>query len=178
MKQSFWMGPNGVESNMQEFRDKERREMKHKYTVVFTSGQEIPTESLLRTLTTQYRDVEEFQAVRESVRVYYPSVGAKYIKRIFVKFTKPVSKDAADAIVNYWASIPYVGKLSDIDWVKGSMIVWLDASQSRSHDIESRKILELLLNYLEDGTVLRTDNTRQYNGFGKNAVVSIIGYTG
>lgn len=103
------------------------------------------------------------------------------IYRVRVVFSEKVSKDAVEAVIEYWASIPYVGEFLGVDWERGDSgnpiaVIHVDTTKSTSDDIGGRRILELLNQFLKEGTPQRKTKgmTRAVNGVG-DVVRCIIG---
>lgn len=145
-----------------------------KASITFETPQNVSQGAILAAL----RSICTLSTVRISIEspIIYPLAGASSIRRIKIDFNKPVSKDAVESLVKYWGEIPYTGKYSGVDFIGGSAIVKIDVSQTRSHDVASRNILELLCDFLENGTPVRKrDNTRAINGLGEGSVKSIVG---
>jgi hypothetical protein len=100
------------------------------------------------------------------------------ITRIRVEFSKVISKDQAEKIVDYWTKPKYIGKLDTVNWQGGTtMVLNIDFSQSGSRDWRKHNVLEELLKYLEEGSPVRqADGLRAVEGFGSNVVQSVVGY--
>ncbi len=112
----------------------------------------------------------------EHCLIYYPS-NPLDIRQVVVSFCRPVSKDAVEDIAEYWGSLPYVGEFSGVDFMDGKAYINVDVSKTRSHNVSQRCILELLFNFLEEGTPMRKDGTRAVDGFGSETVMYIKGLT-
>jgi hypothetical protein len=114
----------------------------------------------------------------EKIEITYPEDGAEYINRVAIKFSKLGSISSVESIIDYWAALPYVGKVTDIAWSTRSKTctIDLDVNESKSSNINARNILETLCTFLTEGTPKRKTqgNTRAFNGLG-DVVISIEG---
>ena len=84
----------------------------------------------------------------------------------------------AQNIAGYWGSIPYVTQegVDSVEWKnrwrgefpKSVMLIHIDFTKSASDDIGGRDVLELLADYLENGTAVRVrapySGTKKWEG--------------
>lgn len=99
--------------------------------------------------------------------VQYPPVDPNDIDMVEIVFDGPISKDRVENIIKYWGSLPFVGEYERTDWVNGKARIYVNVNKSASHNPQGRRILELLAEYLTEGTPLRkTDGARAFNGLG------------
>ena len=125
------------------------------------------------------KSLDEYYSVKPAKppKIVYPDGD---IQSVEIKFAnkRSVSHNSienAESIVMYWAAIPYVGEFLTMKWVGNfTLLVNVDTTKSTSDDIGARNILELLYNYLENGTPLRKNGTRAVDKAGE--VKSIVGY--
>ncbi len=108
-------------------------------------------------------------------QVIYPPNGEFY--SVLVTFSRELSyeeKNRAQDIAEYWGSIPYCGENFGCAWSLYVLEISQDITKSTSDDWGSRNVLELLLDYLQNGTPVRTSNragsktkgTQAINGLG------------
>ncbi len=111
-----------------------------------------------------------------SAEVIYPPNGEFYnVLIIFNRFLTHKEQDQIENIVKYWGAIPYCGEyLGGIWYNHYTLDISQDITKSTSDDWGGRNVLELLLDYLQNGTPIRTSNragdktkgTRAINGLG------------
>lgn len=92
------------------------------------------------------------------------------IRRVEVRFTEKVSKDTVEAIFDYLADIGFWGKYEGTGWLPNGKvaIALIDFSKSISSDYLKHKPLEMIYEYLMNGTPKRVTmgNTRALQGVG------------
>lgn len=127
---------------------------------------------------------ESFKQQSTTPEVIYSERGEFYEVR--VTFNRSLSyneKLQVGNVIEYWGSIPYCGEYLGIEWLNNHVaLVSQDITKSASDDWGCRNVLELLLEYLQNGTPIRTTNksgvntkgTRAVNGL-KNVVLKIEG---
>ncbi len=154
--------------------------MQKKFTVQYVVTEDENTFNeqfaVLKTLK-QVSDVRLLKTETAETRIRYSSNGAIKIKRVDLTFEGKVSKDAVEDAINYWATKPYVGKVSKTDWVDGKAVISVDVSKTSSHDVAKRNILEELLDTLENGSPERKNYPygKALQGLGKNKVKKVDG---
>lgn len=115
---------------------------------------------------------------RKDVYIVYPN---DYYQSVKIKFKRKLSESEMDQvknIVSYWGNISYVGEVLSINFVNSSYLnVDVDGTKTTSDDMYQRKPLELLNEFITNGTPIRKtkNNTRAYEGLGK-VVYNIIAF--
>lgn len=115
---------------------------------------------------------------RKDVYIVYPN---DYYQSVTVKFRRKLSDSEINQvknIINYWGNIGYVGEVLSIDFVNPSYVnIDVDGTKTTSDDMYQRKPLELLNEFITNGTPIRKtkNNTRAYEGLGK-VVYNVIAF--
>jgi hypothetical protein len=125
-----------------------------------------PLDSLQRELTGaidgQMIDNQKFEltlkeTILQGTPIEYPVKGALFIKKVVVQFNRGLcDKGARRAreIAEYWGSLPFVGQFHGSFVSNGNtfLTIYVDVSETTSHDVAKREILEILNTLLEEGT--------------------------
>lgn len=106
------------------------------------------------------------------IEVYYDLS----VTRIQIVFDERPSKDRAEEIVNYAATIPFFGKIwGEAHWFNyKTLTVFMDFNQSKSSNYKKHEPLEKLALWLTMGTPIRQNFSQAIAPAGK--VKSIHGY--
>lgn len=149
---------------------------KYKYTLTFESNNNFNSSDLEFETFGERHKFDLKQEELKDARVKYPKSGANSICSIEVIFTRKVSKDRAEKIIEYWNKIPYISGVEETNWQNNDLILYFNPKKSKSKDLDKRNILELLLDFLENGTMPKKDGTKTLEGLGENTVKEIGGF--
>jgi len=131
----------------------------------------------LATITQNYIDSFYRQRSYKTFISYEEADLSYQTQIIFPRLLTINEAETVESIIEYWSHIPYVSVEGHygVEWLRlpknSAVVINIDFTKSASDDYLGREILEKLAEWMTEGTPIRKDNTRKYDGVVKPLVV-------